>query len=122
MGLALKKGEIFEQPVPANDRDEYSVYIFLRPDPEHNDRHHWEKIKTTSHRRLALQKAMRLHKSRKYEKVEVKRKFFDKTLGRCVGATCKVYKSSPALKIKYILFLLIPFIAAFSVLGGFLLF
>jgi len=122
MGLALKKEEFFEQDACKQPSEEYSVYIFHHPDEDHNNRHYWEKIKTTSNKYRALKNAEKLYQSHRYEKVEIKKIAFGKKNHDPVGSTLKVYKSAPMSKAKCLLAILISSITALAILGGFLLF
>ena len=69
---------------------EYSIYIHHANE---NDRSacKWEKASTTKDRSLAMEQAHMLFYSDRYEKVEVKKKFFCQSRKKNIGETLKVY-------------------------------
>jgi hypothetical protein len=78
-----------------NDSVEYSVYIFHRQ-AHLNDNHiTWEKRHTTSNIHRAYKQAENLFNSDAYEKVEIKRKFFDARAKCRIDQTLKIFKHTP---------------------------
>ena len=75
--------EFQENPV------EYSVYIH-HPANE-NRKTKWERTTRTNDRHTALSVAQNLHKSRKYARVEVKRKYYDPVNRKRIGQTYEVF-------------------------------
>jgi hypothetical protein len=71
---------------------EYSVYIFHRPFHNDNDHITWEKRHTTWSMRSACRHAEKLFKTNAYDKVEVKKKFFDPKIARITDKTLKIYQ------------------------------
>lgn len=77
---------------------EYSVYIFHRHQPQ-NDNHinqyvPWEKRHTTTNIRKAYRKAIDLFNSHEYERVEIKKKFFDPRKECNIDKTLKIFTES----------------------------
>lgn len=74
------------EPIP-----EYSVYIFHEP-VHINDNHiTWEKRHTTSSIQSAYSAARDLYNSRSYRRVEIKKNFFDRNLGKKICKTLEIY-------------------------------
>lgn len=74
---------------------EYAVYIFHRPSPKNDNEHpNWEKRHTTFSLRVATRKAENLISTQAYERVEIKKKFFDRRTARNVHKTLKIYKEN----------------------------
>lgn len=70
----------------------YSIYIFHRP-AHLNDNHiTWERRHTTTSQRVAYRKAENLFNSHEYERVEIKKIFFDQKAARKIGKTLKIYQ------------------------------
>ncbi len=74
---------------------EYSIYIFYRP--FHNDNNvadpmTWEKRHTTRSIRAAYRKAEKLFRTKAYDRVEIKKKFFDRKAACKTDRTLKIYQ------------------------------
>lgn len=72
----------------------YSVYIFHRPAHQNDNHITWEKRHTTWSQRVAYRKAEKLFKSQEYEKVEIKKVFFDAKAARKADKTLKIYREN----------------------------
>jgi hypothetical protein len=70
----------------------YSVYIFHRAAHQNDNHITWEKRHTTSSMRVAYRKAEKLFNSNEYERVEIKKIFFDHKAARKIDKTLKIYK------------------------------
>ncbi len=70
----------------------YSIYIFHRPAHQNDNHITWEKRHTTSSMRVAYRKAEKLFNSNEYERVEIKKIFFDTKHARKIDKTLKIYK------------------------------
>lgn len=73
---------------------EYSVYIYHYPTGQSSggDAPKWEMTKTTDSMDQALKAAQSLFDSRRYQKVEVKKRFFDEKNKRNVDMTLKMFE------------------------------
>jgi 23S rRNA A1618 N6-methylase RlmF len=71
--------------------EEYDVYIYNPPLTKQGDEA-WEKKRTTVNRLRALAAARKLHESKKYGRVEIKKKAYDQKNRRSVSTTFKVYE------------------------------
>lgn len=69
---------------------EYSVYVYHPQDQE--PKQAWEKTKTTNNPVRAMAEAEKLHASRKYPKVEIKKKHFDSVTHEATDIIYKVYQ------------------------------
>ncbi len=76
---------------------EYSIYIFHRP--FHNDNNvddplTWEKRHTTRNLKAAYRKAEKLFRSKAYDRVEIKKKIFDRRSASKTDRTLKIYQKN----------------------------
>ncbi len=73
--------------------DEYSVYVFFNQDNKKLEKqpNSWERARSTRYKLLALQKAKRLYDSKQYERIVVKRKFFDVKKGCDRGVVLRTF-------------------------------
>jgi len=93
----------------AQDADasiEYTIYTFDRPGGG-KAADQWEKHGTDSDMQGALKLAEQLFASGKYQKVEVKQKYFDKKKNRNIDITLRVFESEPQKSIN--IFLIVGF-------------
>lgn len=74
---------------------EYSVYTFDLPSalPRKGDTS-WKRIFSSLDRDQALSEARSLFESRKFQRIEIKEKFFDPKSGRIVDRTFKIMKDA----------------------------
>lgn len=70
----------------------YSVYIFHRPVHQNDNHITWEKRHTTSSLRVAYRQAETLFNSQEYDRVEIKKIFFDPRADRKKDKTLKIYQ------------------------------
>ena len=74
---------------------EYTIYTFDMPAPKQKGDNSWKKHATLEDMSKAMQQAEALYVSRKFQKIEVKKKFFDQKKNRTVDMTLKIFESSP---------------------------
>ena len=74
---------------------EYSIYTFDMPNDGQKDESKWQKHATLDDMIKAMAEAQNLYDSEKYQKIEVKKKFFDQKKNRQVDMTLKVYERTP---------------------------
>lgn len=101
---------------------EYTIYTFDMPTPKQKGENSWKKHSTIDDMGKAMVEAETLHQTRKYQKIEVKKKFFDQKKNRTVDMTLKVFESKPVKDYTILIAVLIALIgcaAAFA--GSFLL-
>lgn len=91
---------------------EYTIYTFDMPKQKQKGDNSWKKHVTTDDMGKAMSEAENLNQSGKFQKVEVKKKFFDQKKNRVVDMTLKTFESKPK-KDRTILFAMI-----FAVLAG----
>ena len=74
---------------------EYSVYTFDLPSsaPRKGDTS-WKRIFSSLDRDRAIEEARTLLESRKFQRIEIKEKFFDEKSGRIVDRTYKIMKEA----------------------------
>ncbi|MBK9586318.1 MAG: hypothetical protein KA099_13165 [Alphaproteobacteria bacterium] len=79
-----------KHPRKTSEKIEYSVYIHH---PANDDRRtaSWERAATTDCPETALKKAEILYLSKKYPKVEIKRKIFDRLSNRNKAETFRIF-------------------------------
>lgn len=90
---------------------EYTIYTFDLPVMKTKGDISWKKHSTINDMSAAISAAEDLLKTRKFQKIEVKKKFFDPKQNRPVDMTLKVLKNSPANGWRR------PFHAACAVMG-----
>lgn len=71
---------------------EYNIYTFDIPSGKSKGQSQWKLSATLSDMNEAMSQAEKLLLSTKYEKVEVKKKFFDEKKNRAVDLTLKTYE------------------------------
>ena len=91
---------------------EYTIYTFDMPTPKQKGDNSWKKHATLEDMGKAMNEAENLHQTQKFQKIEVKKKFFDQKKNRVVDMTLKVFESSPK-KDRTFLFAVIA-----AILGG----
>lgn len=92
---------------------EYSIYTFDPSDPKKGGRSNtWLKRDTKTEINDALSIAEKLFKTGKYQKVEVKQKYFDQKSDRNIDTTLKVFEGRKRLEIN------VAMIFAFAVFCG----
>jgi hypothetical protein len=74
---------------------EYTIYTFDMPMAKQKGDNSWKKHATLDDMGKAMNEAESLHQSQKYQKIEVKKKFFDQKKNRVVDMTLKIYESTP---------------------------
>ncbi len=72
---------------------EYTIYTFDRPAPETPPTHSWKRHATLADMQQAMIEAAQLHRTQKFQKIEVKKKFFDEKQNRKIAMTLKVYEA-----------------------------
>ncbi len=93
---------------------EYTIYTFDRPIANQRGGHTWKKHVTIPDMHMALLEAQTLYQTRKFQKIEIKKKFFDEKKNRAVDMTLKTYESTPRRSYRpYIL----GFLAVLCMLG-----
>ena len=70
---------------------EYTIYTFEQPLKQQKGDIVWKKHGTSEDVQSALSEAQSLYDSRKFHKIEVKKKFFDPRKNRSVDQTFKVF-------------------------------
>ena len=98
---------------------EYAVYVFHKP--FHNDNFtnpiNWEKRHTTWSMRVACRRAESLFKSNAYDRVIVKKKFFDPRTSQCADKTLKIYQQGARAPAAFLAHPLFVFLVACSLVG-----
>jgi hypothetical protein len=74
---------------------EYTIYTFDMPRPNQKGDNSWQKHAVLEDMSKAMNEAETLHATKKYQKVEVKKKFFDQKKNRVVDMTLKTYEVKP---------------------------
>ncbi|PZQ44424.1 MAG: hypothetical protein DI551_10165 [Micavibrio aeruginosavorus] len=85
---------------------EYTIYTFDMPAPKQKGSNSWKKHATLDDMMRAINEAETLHQSQKFQKIEVKKKFFDQKKNRTVDMTLKTFESSPKKDYSTILFVI----------------
>lgn len=117
MAQAIAKAGLSMQP-------EYTVYIYHRPENQHEGQNDWEMRTITPDLNAALDEAESLHQSRSYRKVEVKQRIVDPKTESVRDYTLKVF-AQDAGSVSFGLWLAaasVLLLAAMSVWGIFALF
>ncbi len=86
MAQSLAKADTLLQP-------EYLVYIYHRPENQHEGQNDWEMRTSTPDLNVALDKAESLYESQGYRKVEVKHRIIDPKTALMQDYTFKVFAS-----------------------------
>ncbi len=86
---------------------EYTIYTFDMPAPKQKGQNSWKKHVTMDDMSKAMVEAENLHQTQKYQKVEVKKKFFDQKKNRTVDMTLKIFESEPKKDYSTILLVLL---------------
>lgn len=79
-------------PPAAAAQIEYSIYTYDMPRPGQKGESKWQKHVTLDDMIKAMVEAQNLYDSEKFQKIEVKKKFFDQKKNRVVDMTLKVYE------------------------------
>ncbi len=74
---------------------EYTIYTFDMPVPKQKGDNSWKKHATLDDMGKAMSEAESLLESKKFQKIEVKKKFFDQKKNRVVDMTLKIFETSP---------------------------
>ena len=74
---------------------EYTIYTFDMPSPNQKGDNSWKKHSTLEDMMKAMNEAQSLHETQKFQKIEVKKKFFDQKKNRVVDMTLKVFETTP---------------------------
>lgn len=80
---------------PQAAQSEYIIYTFDMPAPRQKADTSWKRHGATADMSDAMAQAETLHHSRKFQKIEVKKKFFDEKKNRIVDHTFKVFQDAP---------------------------
>ena len=78
---------------------EYTIYTFDAPEAGEKSHNRWEKKAVQKEMTTALAQAEKMFRSGKYQKVEVKQKYFDKKSDRNIDLTLKVYEAGKGLEV-----------------------
>lgn len=84
--------------IPLIPKTEYSVYVYRHPLHCEEDRNDWERKSTTVNIRKAMKYAEKFISSGDYQKVEVKKKYFDSRSNRNLEMTVKIYEGGSITK------------------------
>lgn len=120
--MTMSKASEGEHKTPP---DEYSVYIFHRP--FHNDNRadpcpKWERRHTTRTAEAAYRKAEKLFRTNEYDRVEIKKKFFDRRAKRRFDKTLKIYRETEDRLVGMFISFLLVLMAGCALTGMALLF
>lgn len=74
---------------------EYTIYTFDMSAPKQKGDSSWKKHATLEDMGKAMSEAENLHQTQKFQKVEVKKKFFDQKKNRTVDMTLKIFEANP---------------------------
>ncbi len=74
---------------------EYTIYTFDMPKPKQKGDNSWKKHSTLDDMSKAMNEAENLLGTQKFQKIEVKKKFFDQKKNRTVDMTLKTFESKP---------------------------
>ena len=86
----------FVMPVDrAGKASEYTIYTYKNYDDEKFGFNKWQRYKTVSGLNRAIKEAKVLHRSQKFQKIEIKQKYFDENANRSFSKTLKVFQSEP---------------------------
>ncbi len=85
---------------------EYTIYTFDMPKPKQKGANSWKKHATLDDMSKAMNEAESLHGTQKFQKIEVKKKFFDQKKNRTVDMTLKVYESTPKKDYSVLIFII----------------
>jgi len=81
-----------QAPAPAA-QIEYTIYTYDMPTPKQKGDNSWKKHSTGQDMGKAMEEAEQLSETKKFQKVEVKKKFFDQKKNRTVDMTLKVFET-----------------------------
>lgn len=81
---------------------EYNIYTFDMPSGK-KGQSQWKLSATLSDMKEAMSRAESLHDSMKFQKVEVKQKFFDQKKNRLIDMTLKTFEQKPPSNLGLIL-------------------
>lgn len=76
---------------------EYTIYTFdmAAAKAKASNSNSWKKHATLEDMAKAMAEAENLHQTQKFQKIEVKKKFFDQKTNRTVDMTLKIYETKP---------------------------
>lgn len=74
---------------------EYTIYTFDMPAPKQKSDNSWKKHSSLTDMGKAMEEAEQLLATQKFQKIEVKKKFFDAKKNRVVDMTLKVFETNP---------------------------
>lgn len=95
---------------------EYTIYTYDMPVPKQKGENSWKKHSTGNDMSKAMSEAEALLGTQKFQKIEVKKKFFDQKKNRAVDMTLKTFETSPK---KDYTILLVVCLAIFGGVGAF---
>ena len=96
---------------------EYTIYVFRHPADQDEGEVDWELIKTSDDMDATIKEAEDLHKSNKYQKVEVKKKFVDPKKGRTIDMTLKAFDNKPKKPIPLALIIVFAVVCGAAAFG-----
>jgi hypothetical protein len=122
MIAARQTRKLYKKAIKASDmQTDYAVYIFHHANKNQKNSAPWERKHTTTNMNSALQEAQALYDTQKYQRVEVKRQYFDAKRACKLGDTLKTYDSRREIPFfivaKIALIVLICALASLSVYG-----
>lgn len=86
---------------------EYTIYTFDMPKAKQKGDNSWKKHSCVDDMVRAMNEAETLHQTQKYQKIEVKKKFFDQKKNRTVDMTLKTFESKPKKDYNMLLLILL---------------
>ena len=89
------KGTFMSQVQAQSAGIEYTIYTFDMPKARQKGDHSWKKHATLEDMVKAMNEAETLHQTQKFQKIEVKKKFFDQKKNRTVDMTLKIFEANP---------------------------
>ncbi len=97
---------------------EYTIYTFDMPSPKQKGDNSWKKHSTLEDMMKAMVEAQSLHETQKYQKIEVKKKFFDQKKNRTVDMTLKIFESTPKKDYTIIFLVIFGIMASVAAFAG----
>ncbi len=84
-----------DSPAKADDQQpiEYSIYTLEAVPPGQTNNNEWEKVSTTEDMDKSMADAQQLFSSDIYQKVEVKKKYFEEKTGRTIEMTLRLFEA-----------------------------
>lgn len=76
----------------SSDFNEYAIYTYDRYDRDQFGINKWQKRKSLHSFDRALKEAKVLFRTNKFQKIEIKQKYHDRKLQKCVSKTLKIFE------------------------------